>query len=263
MSMNYDAPGAVRELEKMLRNFTNRNGYEINQVFDDTLRYIIWGFSLDGKPLENWRYNKEQNSFFWEYLKEWHKVMEKQLRLHDWYDPFGDIYMSCVAGNCRQSDHGQFFTPMPICDLMAAINGNNREKKTGITCSDPTCGSGRSLIAWHVRNLGNYLCAEDIDKTCCLMTCCNFIIHGCIGEVIWHDSLNPDSYNYGWKINEYLSAQGKPSIRSIKKEESRIWRGWQERKNNFTTEQNKLKLDKKQEEIDQNPNKNPIQLSLF
>ena len=41
---------------------------------------------------------------------------------------------------------------------------------------DPTCGSGRLLLAYHVRHLGNYLVAEDVSRTCCLMTVCNMLI---------------------------------------------------------------------------------------
>lgn len=264
MSTSYEAPVAVRELEKMIREFSYNNGYEISQVFDDTLRYIISGFSSDGKPIENWPYKKDQNLFFWNYLQEWIKVMEKQLRVNMWYDPFGDLFMSCVASNSRTKDNGQFFTPVPICELMAEIN-QTEEKKTGIKCSDPACGSGRTLLAWHVRNLGNYLCAEDIDKTCCLMTCCNFIVHGCIGEVIWHDSLNPDSFNYGWIINERLTATGVPSIRSIKKEESQIQRYLEDQKKslrekNITTEPEKKQIDTHQHISN---NQKPIQLTLF
>lgn len=47
---------------------------------------------------------------------------------------------------------------------------------------DPTCGSGRLLLAYHARNPGNYLIGEDINRTCCLMTVCNMLIHGCVGK---------------------------------------------------------------------------------
>lgn len=36
------------------------------------------------------------------------------------------------------------------------------EKPVDKRINDPTCGSGRFLLAYHVRNLGNYLVAEDI-----------------------------------------------------------------------------------------------------
>ena len=82
MASSYEAPAEVRELEKRLNDFSYRNGYNIDQVFDDFLRYIIWAFSLDGKPIDNWKYKKEEQLFFLELLQEWISVMDKQIALH-------------------------------------------------------------------------------------------------------------------------------------------------------------------------------------
>lgn len=285
MSNSYEAPTDVRELEKMINNFTYNNGFDVSQVFNDFLTYIIHYFTPNAKPLESWKYNKEQTSVFWNMLCEWIKVMEKQLIHNEWYDPFGDLYMSCVASKMRQQGTGQFFTPTGICDMMAEMNDNN-EKITGKYINDPACGSGRTLLAWHVRNIGNYLCAEDIDRTCCLMTVCNFIIHGCVGEVICHDSLDPGSFYAGWKINERLNKSPfSPipliTVREITKEESITLRIWEnirlENEENSKASASKPvqdeNLPKKVKTITLNPandtkNKNnvsnkPIQLSLF
>lgn len=63
-----------------------------------------------------------------------------------------------------------------------------------------------------------------------MMTVCNFIIHGCRGEVIWHNSLEPESYSAGWLVNEHFGKCGLPSVREIPKEESVLWNFWQHRK---------------------------------
>ena len=52
-----------------------------------------------------------------------------------------------------------------------------------------------------------------------MMTVCNMLIHGCVGEVICHDSLMPDKFTDGWKVNPTLQFSGLPSIRRISKEE--------------------------------------------
>ena len=166
---------------------------------------------------------------------------------------------------------------------MTDITDNN-EKFTGKYINDPACGSGRTLLAWHVRNIGNYLCAEDIDRTCCLMTVCNFIIHGCVGEVICHDSLDPGSFYTGWKINERLNKNPfSPipliTVREIAKEESITLRIWENKKleNEAKKEASKPiiedNLPKIVKTITLNPPditinrenvpKKPIQLSLF
>jgi len=88
---------------------------------------------------------------------------------------------------------------------------------------DPTCGSGR-LLAYHARNPGNYLIGEDINRTCCLMTVCNMLIHGCVGEVICHDSLNPGNFVDGWKVNPMLAWTGIPMIKRMSMEEYRAGR---------------------------------------
>ena len=62
---------------------------------------------------------------------------------------------------------------------------------------------------------------EDISRTCCMMTVCNMLVHGCVGEVICHDSLQPKAFTDGWKVNQALPLTGIPSIRRMKEEEYR------------------------------------------
>ncbi|WP_071146133.1 N-6 DNA methylase [Bacteroides ihuae] len=266
-----ESPVQVRELEKIMSGFSYSNGLDVSRVFDDLLMYIIYYFTPDAKPLENWKYKKEQTAVFWQMFQEWIKIMNKETSLSDWYDAFGDLYMTCVAGKSRTQGSGQFFTPCEICDLMADFNGEG-EKVVGKLISDPTCGSGRTLLSWHVRNLGNYLCGEDMDRTCCLMTVCNFIIHGCVGEVIWHNSLDPDSYYGGWKVNERLNAFGMPSVREIGREESKVWQVWESRRLEYKSQDEEIITVKPEiitpiEEISTKKRKNmpgkALQLNLF
>lgn len=93
-------------------------------------------------------------------------------------------------------------------------------EKTGERIMDCACGSGRMLLASHVLHPGNYCCAQDMDRICCLMTVCNFIIHGVNGEVVWGDSLDPTDYRDGWRTNEALNALGVPCVRRMDKMEA-------------------------------------------
>lgn len=233
MSKNNEAPSEVRELEKQLNRFCYTNGFNKTEVFDDLLRYIIGYFTWKPSPLESWRYKKEHNVVFWNMLCEWIQVVQKQTFLHGWYDAFGDLFMACIGSTSRTKNLGQNFTPDEICELMARMleSKAGKDKSCGTSIIlDPTCGSGRTLLAAHLKHPKNYIVAEDIDRTCCMMTVCNFIVHGCHGEVIWHDSLNPDSYYGGWLVNEHLGRRGLPSVRAITKEESAIWTFWQYQK---------------------------------
>lgn len=219
----YETPPTIRPLEKLIVDFSYTNGFDSIHVFNDFLTYIIHGFSPGAPPLHSWKYKRQHNRVFMQMVAEWTQIMNRQIQEDtDWFDPFGDLYM-VLASNSTQQAQGQFFTPEHICDLMVACTDNG-EKKTGGKMNDPTCGSGRLLLAYHVRNLGNYLVGEDINRTCCLMTVCNMLIHGCVGEVICHDSLNPKNFVDGWKVNPSLAWTGIPTIQKMSLEEYQVSR---------------------------------------
>ncbi|MBR5592781.1 MAG: N-6 DNA methylase [Bacteroidaceae bacterium] len=215
--MSYDANKELQPLIKELTTFSYQNGKNITDVFDDFLLYIIYGFDCTFKKVEGWNYTPVQTQSFGRMFAEWVRIMEKALRHRDWYDAFGDIYMELISSKMRQQGNGQFFTPHTICDFMAKITINEGEHTGKI--NDCACGSGRCLLAANAISPGNYYVGQDIDKTCCLMTVCNFIIHGMVGEVIWGDALNPANFHGAWKTNEMLK-YGTPSVRYIDRCES-------------------------------------------
>lgn len=219
----YYIPSTIQPLEKLIQDFSYKNGFNPLNVFNDFLTFIIHGFSLGAPPLHSWKYKRQQNVVFMQMVAEWTQIMKRQVKEDtDWFDPFGDLYMALVSGSSQQAQ-GQFFTPEHICNFMVLCT-NTGEKKTGQRFNDPTCGSGRLLLAYHVQNLGNYLIGEDINQTCCLMTVCNMLIHGCVGEVIWHDSLNPKNFMGGWKVNPILTWAHIPTIQKMSLEEYQISR---------------------------------------
>lgn len=218
----YNTPQALRPLEKQICDFAYANGHKPMSVFNDFLRYVIHGFSPGAPPVKDWKYKRQQNRFFMELLAGWLQLMQRELQAHEWFDAFGDLFMA-LSSRSGQQAHGQFFTPVHICDFMAGCTDTG-EKTTGKRINDPTCGSGRLLLAYHVRNPGNYLVAEDISRTCCLMTVCNMLIHGCVGEVIQHDSLLPEDFKDGWFVNPILTVTGIPTIRRMDGNEYRASR---------------------------------------
>lgn len=221
----------MNDLIKKFETFVYRNGLEAGRVFDDWLRYIIQGFTLPGHPgLSDWNYTKEQNKEFYELFQETVLLMKKELVSKEWYDIFGYIYENFVASKSRKSNNGQFFTPEELCDLMTEIT-NGKEKVSGKIVGDCACGSGRTLLSFHAKNPGNYYIAEDVDRTCAMMTVCNFLFHGAVGEVIWHDSLNPDSFFAAWRVNEQLNRFGQryfgiPHIQPIPYEQTKLKTIW-------------------------------------
>jgi len=233
MAKNYEAPVQVRELEKLMTSFTYSNGFEISRVFDDWLRFIINGFDADKTPITDWTYKPEHSQAFMQMTREWIKVMGREIGGdNSWFDAFGCLYESVIAGSGRRSNAGQFFTPEHVCDLMTKITYNPAEPIQGKTVSDPTCGSGRTLLSFHAHNPGNFLCGEDMDRTCVMMTVCNFLVHGVVGEVVWHDSLQPDSWFDGWNVNANLNNlfhrhNGIPHVQKLEKEKSYVLKHWE------------------------------------
>lgn len=212
----------MKEFLKQFNNFVTRNGFEVGRVFDDFLQYIIWAHTLPqyGKKIEGWSYTPEQSKEMFSMYQTLILAVKPEIDRRGWFDAFGEIYEDMIAGKFRRSNSGQFFTPSSICEIMTEITAPKEQQIVGKTVSDPTCGSGRNSLAFHARHVGNYFVAEDIDHTCCMMTVCNFIIHGVEAEVIWHNSLQPDTFYGGWKTNEYLNQpfseyRGLPHAREI------------------------------------------------
>lgn len=212
----------MKDFLKQFSSFVSKYGLEVSKVFDDFLQYIIWAHTLPeyGKKIEGWSYTPSQSKEMYDMYCNLILAVKPEIDRHDWFDAFGFVYEDMIAGKFRRSNSGQFFTPPRICDLMTDINAPKEQRIVGKTISDPTCGSGRNLLAFHAKHVGNYYVAEDIDRTCCMMTVCNFIIHGIEGEVIWHNTLQPDTFYGGWKTNEQLNSlfsqyRGIPHVREI------------------------------------------------
>lgn len=217
MSKKHDVSIEVRELEKLINDFAYRNGFDVRDVFRDLLRYIIHGFSLpDTPPLTDWRYSKEQCEAFYKMFAAWVQIMDKQIKIHGWYDALGDLYIALISQRGQQQK-GQFFTPNYITDLCKRLVMGKEDKIH--TIYDPAAGSGRMLISAKAENPRNYLVGWDIDYTCCLMCVCNFLMNSCVGEVVCIDTLRMDNFQGAWLVNEAYYRTGLPSVRHLTERE--------------------------------------------
>ena len=150
----YEISNEVKPLDRLITGFASSCGYEIQTVFNDLLRFIIHGFSPGAPPISNWKYKRQQNASFMEMTAEWTRIMQKQIGRSGWFDAFGELHMAYCSKPGQQAN-GQFFTPSHICELMVMCAAGKKE--TGQRMGDPTCGSGRLLLAYHAHNPGNYL----------------------------------------------------------------------------------------------------------
>ncbi len=148
-------------------------------------------------------------------------VVEMEMRLDDGQgnDVLGDYY---EQNFCRKNS-GQFFTPWPVCQFMAhSICGEAGETGEVKRVLDPTCGSGRMLLA-AARTMGlrHEYYGIDIDHTCVKMSVLNLFLNGIFNsEVMCADALFPDNFCISYK----LSFLPLGIFRIEEKEKSRLWR---------------------------------------
>ena len=226
-------PTELREFHREFEKLSYM--HDAADVLDTFLEWIVWGFCVDNSL--SWesgkRFNENERKQFLTLFQEYVKLMNRRVQGEgEWYDLFGTYYEAYVAGKSRRDSRGQFFTPAHICNLNVMIVAS--ERNTGQKINDPCSGSGRFLLAFHAHAPGNLMYAEDIDHTCCMMCVCNFLTHGVVGEVVWHNSLDPGSWFSGWQINRNLNNPlhkhyGCPHVETLQKEDSFVFQHWEAR----------------------------------
>lgn len=187
--------------------------YGLHSVFDDFLEMVICSLSLGAKEdryheiVRN--YEKPDAYLMAEAFGA--LVMEMDNNGEGLKDGFGDFYMEYLS----HGRNGQFFTPEPICDMMARILN---PAGFGERVADCCCGSGRMLLAAARISRNSLFFGADIDRTCAMMCLINLCLNGLLGEVCWKDTLMNRFYA-GWRIELYPE-KGVPYIREITEEES-------------------------------------------
>lgn len=212
---NVDVPKELKEFSKMFDSLTDK--HNAHTLFNDMMTYSIGLFSrgtIDISVFEK-TYGDSLHQLFVCLVR----IYQNGIEANNWYDGLGEFY-EAIASNYQKSDFGQFFTPACIVDFMVSINGVT-EGSVGSSVLDPACGSARFLIAVQSKKQGLYLAGQDLDRTCCLMSCLNMAMHGAVGEVVWGDTLAME-YRQGWSINFDLNNTGMPSVLPLLRENSRI-----------------------------------------
>lgn len=107
-------------------------------------------------------------------------------------DFLGQIYEEESITNKYKS---QFFTPEPMCQMMAALTMKDLPKQA-ISVHDPACGSGRCLIAampYLPLKDANYY-GTDLDLTCVHMTTINMLLRNVDAFIIHGNTLSLEVY---------------------------------------------------------------------
>lgn len=185
---------AVRELKKI-------EGERFFRKFDDWLGLMLAAFERDDptylKILERYgpreRGKAHPADHFARALGAIHHGMQEDNQAGVIRDHLGEIYETEGAA---EREMAQFFTPMPLCELMAQmIVDENAPEDARI--ADPACGSGRLFLACiRLRPKGFYF-GVDKDVTCAKMTALNLLWRNVNATVIWGDTLRMKA-NGGW-----------------------------------------------------------------
>jgi len=196
-----------------MQQLARRNS--ISNVFTDFLEMSVCALSLgamESRYLEIvGRYDKHEVNLIADAFAA--LVMEMDDNGEGLRDILGDFFMEHIS----HGHNGQFFTPEPICEMMARMTN---PVEPGSRILDCACGSGRTLLAAAKVNRNTFFYGADVDRNCAMMCLINFCLNGMLGEVAWMNSLS-NEYFGAWQIRLHLTG-GIPYIVPITEAESLI-----------------------------------------
>jgi len=163
----------------------------------------------------------ETLKYFPELLAELILYMEENKDSNDGNDLLGMFFEQELS----HGRNGQFFTPFHVCQMMAQITKGEEIKSVNVL--DPSCGSGRMLMAFAKGSKfihGYY--GIDIDYRCVKITAINLFLNGMRGEVICADALAGNDFRCGYRISIFPLG----IFKIENKEASSIWQSQQKEK---------------------------------
>ena len=121
---------------------------------------------------------------YYNMFTEWINELNSNLSENNYYDLIGQLYEEHVQSIGKQKDFQQHYTPTHVTQLMTDLAITNK-LPFGSFANDCCCGSGRFLLAIHVKNKGGVYCiGQDLDETSCKMAVLKFYSHGVRGSIL-------------------------------------------------------------------------------
>lgn len=165
----------MTDAEKKLGNLIAKIDPSLNFI-DNFDSFLNFGLSLfianQSEEMRKAFIENAQNPYYQDAMKVFGEASA------NYHDCFGEVFMDRIS----HGEHGQFFTPQHIAELMAKVI-----QPEGDGIWDMACGSGRLLLGGlkKAREKGNepWMYAGDLDNRCCRMTLLNLCINGARGEV--------------------------------------------------------------------------------
>lgn len=182
--------------------------HSINKLFDDFLQLSVAAVMWDEETYQkvSKQYVKEGEMWLRQLaFADLVSLMDDSAQEHDHKvsdDILWEFYMEFVS----HGEHGQYFTPQHVCDMMVQLTRMWEDKwqynpLNRMTANDPACGSGRFGLAM-AKYAGKRNCTimlQDLDRRCCLMAVLNLILNGIDWDVYMCNTLSMEIYEW-WRI---------------------------------------------------------------
>ncbi len=195
-----DVPSELKNFNSLFSAFKYK--YDLYSLYDDLLTIIICCLAHQTEEKLYFetikKYTKEELNNFARLFAELLIIYNRAKTAERWTDPLGEYY-EILASNSKKSAFGQFFTPAPICDMIAQMTIGKNE--WGKNINEPCSGSGRFILAANHQAMGNYFVAQDLDSICCKMTAINMCLHEIRGEVHNMDTIRMTDLRVSYSIN--------------------------------------------------------------
>ncbi|MGR3809592.1 N-6 DNA methylase [Jiulongibacter sp. NS-SX5] len=204
----YEVPAELKEFAGLFDQLSYRHS-DYGTVFHDFVSYWTGGMLLNGDQklaAELMSRYDDDYAMFNQLIVAILKAYNSRLQFDRWYDGLG-LFYEIIASRYKSSRLGQFFTPAPVVDLMAELNGPIKGNSVMDCCS----GSGRFLLAAKAANPNIWGYAADLDPVCAKMTALNMAMHGCIGEVSCMNSLSME-WRFGYTVNPLFQSPLTPPV---------------------------------------------------
>jgi type I restriction-modification system DNA methylase subunit len=227
---NIPRPQRINSFKVIFDQAAYGNSYD--KVFDDFLTICI--ATLTRNPVSGLSYYEDEYmrviepykangtlKYFPELFAELILFMENNKDSSEGNDLLGTFFEQELS----HGRNGQFFTPFHVCNMMSdMVKG---EETTSVNVLDPSCGSGRMLMAFAKgsKYMHGYF-GIDIDYRCVKITAINLFLNGLKGEVICADALAGDDFRLCYRISIFPLG----IFKIEKKEDSIIWHSQQVKK---------------------------------
>jgi type I restriction-modification system DNA methylase subunit len=218
--MKKSQPTQSKPLERAFSSLM-AHGHSIWQLFDDFLVLSVAALMWDEESYQkvSKKYQRKGEMETWQIaFSDLVSLMEDSAQEHDHKisdDILWEFYMEFVS----HWEHGQYFTPQHVCDMMAQITNMDKDMSQynaidRATANDPACGSGRFGLAF-AKLVGKRKCTiylQDLDRRCCLMAVINLILNWIDWDVYRSNTLSMEIFEW-WRVRVWWWLL--PSVKQI------------------------------------------------